>query len=108
MATYPALVQLVRMLGRQDALSALGVVEEPDPTALDDAQRDRLRSLVEMRLESVAAELANEAGASDDVTDSAGGRVWIDDRLAAFDDLLEPDQRERLREAAYRFTRDWG
>jgi hypothetical protein len=39
MATYPALVQLLRLLGRADALAALGLEAEPEPATLTETQR---------------------------------------------------------------------
>lgn len=108
MTTYPALVQLIRMLGRGPALEALGLAEEPDPEALDEPQRERLQALVEQQLEPLASELVNEAAASDDVTDGAAARAWIGDRIAGFADLLGPGQAERLRGAVAARTADWG
>lgn len=107
MAAYPALVQLARLLGRADALAALGVEREPEPAALSPAQLDRLAALAELRLEQVAAELVEEAAASDDVTSRAAGMAFVRDRIAAFADLLRGDQAERLRGAAARLLDGW-
>jgi hypothetical protein len=108
MTSYPALVQLLRMLGRETALEALGLAEEPDPAALANEQLQRLQALVDQKLEVVAAELANEAAASDDVTDRESARVWIRDRIAGFAGLLAPGQPQRLLAAAEALTADWG
>lgn len=107
MAAYPALVQLIRLLGRADVLAALGVDTEPDPAALRDAQRDRLGELVDGRLQSVAAELVDEAAASDDVTNRAAGTVFVADRILAFADLLRGDQAARLQAEAARLLEGW-
>lgn len=108
MASYPAFVQLIRLLGRQEALQALALDDEPDPDTLDDAQLARLQALVDQQLENVVAELVSEAAASDDVSGRAGARAWIADRVAGFAGLLAPGQAERLRDAAAALTADWG
>ncbi len=108
MAAYPALVQLLRLLGRDDALAALDVDSEPDPAALSEPQRQRLSALVDAALENVAAELVNEAAASDDVTSPAAGLTFVNDRIAAFADLLNAEQAERLRGEAARLLDGWG
>ncbi len=107
MAAYPALVQLARLLGRADTLAALAVESEPDPAALSDEQRERLAELLDSRLESVASELTGEAACSDDVTSRAAGLAYVEDRIAAFGDLLRADQAERLRREATRLLDEW-
>ncbi|HLZ68440.1 MAG TPA: hypothetical protein VKV26_00880 [Dehalococcoidia bacterium] len=107
MAAYPALVQLIRLLGRADALAALGVESEPDPATLSATQRETLAALVDGALENIAAELAGEAASNDDVTDRAAGLAFIDDRIAAFADLLSAEQGARLHDEAARLVEDW-
>ncbi len=107
MAAYPALVQLARLLGRAETLAALGAETEPDPAALAPEQRERLAELLDARLESVASELAGEAAASDDVTSREAGMTWVEDRIAAFADLLRADQAERLRSETARLLEEW-
>lgn len=108
MAVYPALVQLVRMLGRADTLAALGVESEPEPNELSAAQRDRLSVLIDAQLENVASELIDEAAASDDVHDRATALQFIGDRIAGFRDLLTAEQVERLAEGISSGVADWG
>jgi hypothetical protein len=107
MAAYPALVQLIRLLGRVDTLAALGVETEPDPATLTPEQLERLAELVDSRLEGIASELVEEAAASDDVTSRVAGMRFVEDRLAAFADLLRADQAERLRAEAARLLEEW-
>lgn len=108
MASYPALVQLIRLLGRPEALRALGLDEEPALEALDDARLARLQALLDQQIENVAAELVSEAAASDDVSGRESARAWLADRLAGFAGLLAPGQAERLGDAAAALTADWG
>ena len=100
MTTYPALVQLLRLLGRDQALAALGLDTEPDPDALTDAQREALGALLDAQLEAVAAELAQEAAASDDVTSAGSAHAWLADRVAGYRDLVGDGRARQLLEAA--------
>ncbi len=96
------------MLGRDDALFALGVESEPDPDTLTDEQRERLAELAESRLEGVATELVEEAAASDDVSDGMSALVFIRDRLRTFAGLLTDDQLQRLEALAVDGVAAWG
>jgi hypothetical protein len=107
MATYPALVQLLRILGRGDALAALGLQHEPDPADLSDEQRERLAALVDAQIDNVATELVDEAAASDDVADRASALAFVRERLAEFGDLLGPGQADLLLDAAARLVAAW-
>jgi len=107
MTSYPALVQLVRLLGREDALQALGTTAEPQPAALTPAQRQALGALVERELERIATGIAAEAAASDDVMDRQSGLAFVEDRLRSYADLMTADQVIRLREAAARLVAAW-
>ncbi|MHB8577083.1 MAG: hypothetical protein ACYDCQ_17360 [Dehalococcoidia bacterium] len=108
MATYPALVQLLRLLGRDQALAALGLETEPDPDALSDTQRERLAGLVEANLDAVVAELVQEAASSDDVFDAARGRSWIADRVAGYRGLITDDLAAAILAAAEGAIESWG
>lgn len=59
------------------------------------------------RLPEVAAGLAAEAMASDDVQDAAAALAYLDDRLAFFGELLTASQRRRLQKAYQARTGDW-
>ena len=107
MAAYPALIQLLRLLDREQALHALGLAHEPDPEHLSAQQRRTLQDLAGPRLEALAAALVEEAGASDDVTDRATGRAFVADRLAGLADLLTAAQVARLDALVDAATRDW-
>ncbi|HEY7294005.1 MAG TPA: hypothetical protein VH916_03145 [Dehalococcoidia bacterium] len=107
MAAFPALVQLIRLLGRADTLAALGVDAEPDPATLSAAQRERLQALLDAALENVAAELVDEAAVSDDVTAREAGLAFVADRISSFADLLSAEQADRLRAEAARLVEGW-
>jgi len=107
-ATFPALIQLVRMLGRADALASLGVDTEPDPDELSATQRQRLSDLIDQRLDSVAVELLDEAAASDDVNSRVSALQFVGDRIAGFRDLLNDDQLQRLTSIVESGASDWG
>ena len=107
MASYSALRQLTRILGRTEALAALGCAGEPEPTTLTPRQRERLARLVDGALANVATALVAEAAASDDVTGRAAGLGFVRDRLAAFGDLLTPEQAAALLARAEQLTAGW-
>jgi len=107
MASYPALRQLLRILGRAEALAALGCADEPDPATLTPAQREGLALLVDAAGANVASALVAEAAASDDVTGRAAGLGFVRDRLAAFGDLLTPEQAAAVLALAEQRTADW-
>ena len=86
------LTQLARLLG--------AVVEGLDA--------QRLRALLDERLDRLARRLLEEAVASDDVVDAASAETYLDDRLAFFGDLLSEEQRRRVKEAYMGAVRRWG
>ena len=77
--------RLARMLGH-------GPQETPTTDTLGiEAVRDRIR---------LAAELVREALASDDVTSADGARLFVEERLAEWSDLLADDTRRAIGQAA--------
>ncbi len=108
MMTYPGLVQLLRMLGRNAALEAIGAESEPDPDSLTAQQRAILSALIETHLETIAQQLADEAAASDDVGDSASAIQFAGDRIASFSDLMLPVQADRLNRLVADAVAGWG
>ncbi len=108
MTTYPGLVQLLRILGRNTALAAIGAPSEPDPGSLTEAQRASLSALIDGSLETIALRLVDEAVASDDVGDSASAVQFVADRIATFDDLMDPVQAAQLNRLAAEAVAGWG
>ncbi len=108
MTTYPGLVQLLRMLGRDAALAAIGAPSEPEPGSLTEAQRACLSALIDARLETVALQLVDEAASSDDVGDSASAAEFVADRIAGFNDLMNPVQAARLSGLVAEAVAGWG
>lgn len=108
MTTYPGLVQLLRMLGRNDALTAIGTPSEPDPASLTAAQRASLSALIDARLKTIAQRLVDEAAASDDVGDAASAVQFVGDRIAGFDDLMDSVQAAQLNRLVAEAVAGWG
>lgn len=95
------LLQIARLIGIDAFTQRFG----PPQTATPDAAG--LRVLVDERLDAVASALVEEAAASDDVTDQAGARSFLEDRLRTLGDLLSAEQAARLREAFVERTSAW-
>ena len=85
------LTQLARLLG--------AVVEGLDA--------QRLRALLDERLERLSRGLLEEAVASDDVVDAASAETYLEDRLAFFGGLLSEEQQGRVREVYMQAVRRW-
>lgn len=85
------LTQLARLLG----------------AAVEGLDVQRLRTLLDERLDRLARGLLEEAVASDDVVDAASAEAYLEDRLAFFGDVLTEAQRGRVREAYMQAARRW-
>ena len=83
--TTAALRHLARLLG-------LPATAPPIPDTLAAAAADPQR---------VAAALADEALASDDVTSAAAARAFVEERLAEWSDLLDAELRQTIAAAAF-------
>lgn len=103
--TPEALVQLSRLLGREEVREALG--PEPHGPALRPDQLTALRRLVDQRVDRLARGLAEEAVASDDVTSREAAEAYLEDRLAFFAGLLTAEQAARVREAYRAYSSRW-
>ena len=97
------LLQLARLVG-PDAFA-----ERFGPPLLLETIPDveALRALVRERIDHVARGLVEEAAASDDVIDTASAIAYLDDRLRTLDDLLSPQQADRIRSAFREGTAGW-
>jgi hypothetical protein len=63
--------------------------------------------LIEQRLALIAEGLIGEAAASDDVTDRASARAFLEDRLEFLSPLLTGQQLARLRAAVEKKIEAW-
>lgn len=93
--------QLVRLIGHDVFVNRFGPIDTAAPEA------GALRALIDERCDEIAAALIGEAAASDDVTDPESARAYVDDRLRTLDDLLTPEQAERLLTAFVGKTSGW-
>ena len=108
MSERVAIVQLARLLGKEEFYRRLSLAEGAEPPALDDERLVALRSLVDERPEALVEGLAVEAVVSDDVVDAASAKVYLEDRLAFFGELLTEEQRRAVRKGFQRVTKRWG
>jgi hypothetical protein len=93
--------QLARLLGHDVFVARFGPIERANP------DEQALRELIDERCDEMAAALVAEAAASDDVIDPASAQAYLDDRLRTLDDLLTPEQAERLLTAFIGKTSGW-
>jgi len=103
-----ALVQLARLLSKEEFYRRLALAEGAELSALDEERMDALHSLVDERLGILTEALAVEAVVSDDVIDAASAMVYLEDRLAFFGELLTEDQRQGVRKGFGRLVARWG
>jgi hypothetical protein len=103
-----AIIQLARLLGKEEFYRRLPLAEGSEPVVLDAERLDALRSLVDERLGILTEALAVEAVVSDDVIDAASAKVYLEDRLTFFGELLTEKQRRAIRQGFARLTKPWG
>ena len=103
-----AIVQLARLLGREEFYRQLSLAQGAEPLALDDERLAALRALVDNRLGLLSEALAVEAVVSDDVIDAASAMVYLEDRLTFFGELLTEGQRKGVRKGFGRLVARWG
>lgn len=103
-----AIVQLARLLGKEEFYRRLSLDVGAEPLALDDKRLAALRSLVDERLEALTQALAAEAVANDDVVDGASAQAYLADRLATFGELLTEEQCQLVRERFQGVASGWG
>jgi len=102
-----AILQLSRLLGKEELYRRLSLDEGLEPGELSAEQMARLRLLVDERLEELVRGLAAEVVASDDVTDVVSGVAYLEDRLAFFSGLLTEGQKEKVRDGFASFSSRW-
>ena len=95
------LLQLARLVGLEAFTERFGSPQTAEPDA------DVLRALIEERLDDIARRLVEEAAASDDVIDAASALSYLEDRLRTLDELLTPEQTERVRASFRERTAGW-
>lgn len=106
MTRREALIQLARILGREELFARLG--PGGDLEAPGEPQLALLRSLAAARAQEIARALLEEAVACDDVTDPESAAAYLEDRLAFLGDLLSEETRREVREAFQAVARGWG
>ena len=107
MSKRVAVLQLSRLLGKEEFYRWLSLDEGSEPDELSARQMARLRLLVDERLEELVRGLAAEVAASDDVTDVVSGVAYLEDRLSFFSGLLTEGQKERVRDGFRSFASRW-
>jgi hypothetical protein len=99
------LAQLARLLGVEELRASFAPQEGSETKAID---IERLRSVVDERLERLARSLLEEAVACDDVVDAASAEAYLEDRLSFFGGLFSEEQRRWVKELYRESVRRWG
>jgi hypothetical protein len=107
MSKRVAVLQLSRLLGKEEFYRRLSLDEGSEPDELSAEQMARLQLLVDKRLEELVRGLAAEVVASDDVTDVVSGVAYLEDRLTFVSDLLTESQKEKVRDGFASFSSRW-
>ena len=107
MSKRVAVLQLSRLLGKEEFYRWLSLDEGSEPDELSSEQMARLRLVVDERLEELVRGLAAEVVASDDVTDVVSGVAYLEDRLSFFGELLTEGQEEKVRDGFRSFSSRW-
>lgn len=109
MGTNPeALLQLARILGRDELFARLGIQGTGVPPELSEAQLSAGRSLAGERVDDLVRALLEEAAACDDVINAASGLAYLEDRLDFLGELLTEETRSQVRQGYGAVARGWG
>ena len=103
-----ALLQLARIIGRDQFTRQLGLSPKELPLSLTPEQMKAFHSLAEKHGDAIARALLEEAAACDDVTDAASGMAYLEERLAFLGDLLSEETRQHVRDAFASVAKRWG
>ena len=107
MTSRIAILQLSRLLGKEEFYRRLSLDDGSEPDELSAEQMARLQLLLDERLEELVRGLAAEVVASDDVTDVVSGVAYLEARLAFFGELLTARQKEKVRDGFRSFSSRW-
>jgi hypothetical protein len=107
MASFQAIQQLARILGREEFARSLDLPAGQLPPSLTAEQVDALHSLAEEHIEDLVRAMLSEAAACDDLTNAASALAYLDDRLATFGELLTDEQKESVRARFQEYASKW-
>lgn len=103
-----AILQLCRIVGREEFLRSLALPPEATPPqSLTPQQRRRLRELCDRRLTEITEYLLAEAAANDDITSAEMANQYLEERLAFLGDLLTEAQQAKARKGYRAVTAAW-
>ena len=108
MISYEVMQQMERILGRDELFRALGLPAGDLPINLTAEQRVEIDQLIETRIDELVRAMLEEAAACDDVVNTATALDYVEDRLSFLGELVNEDQRRRVRDGFERFASRWG
>jgi len=107
MASFAAIQQMARILGRDEFGQRLGLPLGQTPPSLTSEQVTALQSLAEEHIDDIVRAMLEEAAACDDVISAGSALAYLDDRLVFLGELLTEDQKERVRQGFARYASQW-
>ena len=108
MASFEAIQQMARILGRDEFAQRLGLPVDRTPSSLTLEQIRALHSLAGEHSDDLVRAMLEEAAACDDVISAASALAYLDDRLAFLGELLTEEQKDRVRARFAEYASKWG
>ena len=108
MSSGAEIMQLARIVGKDELLNCVPLVERQDLDSLDQSQLACVHDLVSSSINRITKTLVHEAMARDDIQDAAGASAYLEERLAFFGELFTEEQRRQIRQGFTAITQSWG
>lgn len=103
-----AILQLSRMVGREEFLSSLALPpHSAPPVKLAPDQLKRLHDLCDRRLRDIIEYLLDEAAGNDDITSAEMANQYLEERLNFLGALLTEFQKAKVRKGYHAVTAGW-
>jgi hypothetical protein len=106
--TDAEIMQLARILGKDEFFGCLSLVEREDLQALSPDRLNCVHDLVSKKVNTLTKTLVHEAMADDGIGTAAAAQAYLEGRLAYFGILLTDEQREQIRQGYTQITQNWG
>ena len=108
MASFQAIQQMARILGREEFAQGVGLPTGQVPLELTAEQMAALQALAQEHIDDLVRAFLEEAATCDDVISAASALAYLDDRLSFLADLLTEEQKRRVRSGFERYAAKWG
>lgn len=108
MASFAAIQQMARILGRDEFAQRLALPADETPSSLTPEQITALQTLAEEHIDDLVRAMLEEAAACDDVISAASALAYLEERLAFLGELLTAEQKEKVRLGFDQYVSQWG